>query len=88
MRIEVAGSPEDENALETYVFNFHPSTLGITLVEAKRFFRQSEFAPWQESAHWFYPDLKDKSTMPEPETPDWAVIQARYFISEKIHVQP
>lgn len=89
MRIEVSGTVGEEgNELETFTFAFHPSTFGITLVDAKRFVRSDEYAPWRETSHWFYPDLQDKSTMAEPEIPDWAIVQARYFISEKIHVQP
>lgn len=87
MRIEVAGSPEDENRLETFVFAFHPASLRITLVEAKRFVRSDEYAAWRETGHWFYPDLEDKSSMDEPTVPDWAVCNARFFISERISFQ-
>lgn len=87
MRIEVAGSPDDDNELQTYTFVFHPASLRINLVEAKQFVRGDEYAAWRETGRWFYPDLEDKSSMDEPTVPDWAVCNARFFISERITFQ-
>lgn len=87
MRIEVGRPIDDEDRMQTFAFVFHPSTLRLTLVESKQFIRSNEFANWREIGHWFYPDLQNKSTMQEPDVPDWAVFDARFFISEKITYQ-
>lgn len=84
MRIEVAASPEDENALEEYTFAFYPDFFTMRLVRARRFIRSNEYAPWQETRHWFYPDLTGASTMDQPEVPAWAIHDAKYIILQKI----
>ena len=87
MRIEVGGSPDDNNELQTYTFAFNPATLRITLVDAKRYVRSDEYAPWHQTGHWFYPDIRNQSTISQPLVPDWAVWETKARISGQITLQ-
>jgi len=84
MILDVAGSPNDENELEEFRFQFVAATLVLRLTGFRRYVRSDETAPWQQVGEWTYPDLEHKSTLPQPEVPTWAVCDAKTLLSNKI----
>lgn len=46
--------------------------------------------PWDQNAEslalWQYPDLTNKSTIPQPEIPPWAIQDAKALILSKIKI--
>lgn len=89
MNIDVAGSPNEENELEEYRFRVSHSESGflLHLCRFRSYRRESEFDEWILCGEYVFPDLVKRSTLPEPELPDWAKNDARTNLFQHISFQ-
>lgn len=89
MKLEVAASPVDENEREDFRFHF----IGggdfpvLRLVRFRRLTREEENADWEISGEYVFPDLANKSTLPRPEIPAWAIADAKTLLFQHIQIQ-
>lgn len=83
MTFEVVASPEDENEMEEFRFVLREK-LVLEFVRFRQYRREDESAPWQVVGEWFFPDVFHKSTLPQPEVPAWAMLDAKTCLSQKI----
>lgn len=89
MNIQVAGSPNEENELEEYIFrvSFSESGFLLHLSRFNSYRRESEFEEWVLHGAFMFPDLLNRSTLPEPELPTWAMNDARTNLLQHISFQ-
>lgn len=87
MTFEVVASPEHENELEEYRFRFRAECLTLEFIRFRRFRRDDETAPWQPFGEWMFPDLHHCSTLPQPELPEWAKLDAKTYINQQLRIK-
>lgn len=89
MTIDVAGSPNDENELEEYRFRvgFSESGFLLHLCRFRIYHRKNEYADWEAGGEYVFPDITNRSTLAEPELPDWAKNEAKTNILQHISFQ-
>lgn len=84
MNVDVVASPENENEMEEFRFRFVPDFLTLELIRFRQLRREDETAPWQVVGQWVFPDLHHNSTLPQPNLPEWAKLDAKTYINQQI----
>jgi hypothetical protein len=87
MNFEVVGSPNHENELQEFRFKFHGETMTLTVVRFRVYQRAKETCPWDLQGEWTFPDLFHKNTLPQPELPGWAMVDAKTYIIQQLRFQ-
>lgn len=90
MKIQVARESEDGTTLEQWFFVL--ALEGESLVLSFRKFtvsaRDPEPGEWVQTSLWQYPDLQNRSTLPQVEVPPDVVTEARQIVLQKIILDP
>ncbi len=84
MTFDVVAFPENENEMEEFRFRFHGETLTLEFIRFRRYRRACEASPWETLGEWLYPDLFHNNTLPQPEVPAWATLDAKTYINQQI----
>jgi hypothetical protein len=83
MTVDVVASPDNENEMEEFRFVLR-DVLTLEIVRFRQYRREDAAAPWHVAGEWLYPDVFHTSTLPQPEVPAWAMLDAKTFLSQKI----